>query len=59
MEKEDFSKITDVVRDPLRKGAMGMIGKGMHKKDVALIMGVHPNTITNWVELCVEGYQGA
>lgn len=50
MEKEDFRKIKDEVRDPLRKRAIFMIKKGVKKKDVAAIMGVHVNTITNWAK---------
>ena len=50
MEKEDFRKIKDDVRDHMRKQAMRMIKKGVKKKEVASIFGVHVNTITNWVK---------
>jgi transposase len=59
MGKEDFRKIKDEVRDPLRKQALKMIQKGIKKKDVAVIMGVHVNTITNWVKKHrIEGNKG-
>ena len=48
METEDFRKIQDALRDPLRRQAMRMIKRGMKKKEVALILGVHANSITNW-----------
>ena len=48
METEDFRKIQDALRDPLRRQAMRMIKPGMKKKEVALILGVHANSITNW-----------
>lgn len=50
MEKEDFRKIKDDIRDPIRKQAIRMIKKGIMKKEVASILGVHVNTITNWVK---------
>ena len=50
METEDFRKIQDALRDPLRRQAMRMIKRGMKKKEVALILGVHANSITNWVK---------
>ena len=50
METEDFRKIQDALRDPLRRQAMRMIKPGMKKKEVALILGVHANSITNWVK---------
>ena len=50
MEKEDFRKVKDDIRDPMRKQAMRMIKKGIKKKEVASIYGVHVNTITNWVK---------
>lgn len=50
MEKEDFRKLDDASRNPIRKRAMGMIKKGIKKKEVASIIGVHANTITNWVK---------
>jgi transposase len=48
VETEDFRKIQDALRDPLRRQAMRMIKRGMKKKEVALILGVHANSITNW-----------
>jgi transposase len=50
MEKEDFRKIKDDIRDPIRNQAIRMIKKGIMKKEVASILGVHVNTITNWVK---------
>ena len=50
MEKEDFRKVKDDIRDPMRKQAMRMIKKGIKKKEVAFFYGVHVNTITNWVK---------
>jgi transposase len=50
MEKEDFRKIKDDIRDPIRKQAIRMIKKGIMKKEVASVLGVHVNTITNWVK---------
>lgn len=50
MEKEDLRKVKDEVRDSLRKQAIGLIKNGKKKKEVASIVGVHVNTITNWVK---------
>lgn len=50
MEKEDFRKLDDIVRYPMRKQAIRMINNSVKKKEVALIFGVHVNTITNWVK---------
>lgn len=50
METEDFRKIKDDLRDPLRKQAIRMIKRGIKKREVASILGVHANTITNWVK---------
>ncbi len=50
MGKNDYRKITDTVRAPLRKQAMRMVNNGIKKKEVASIFGVHVNTITNWVK---------
>jgi transposase len=50
MGKEDFRKVKDDIRDPLRRQAMRMIKKRIKKKEVASILGVHVNTITNWVK---------
>ncbi len=48
MGKEDFRKVKDEARDIIRVRAIGMIKKGIQKKEVAFILGVHVNTITNW-----------
>jgi transposase len=48
MEKEDFRKVKDSIRDQSRKQAIRMINNGIQKKEVASIIGVHVNTITNW-----------
>lgn len=48
MEKEDLRKVQDSVRDTIRKRAMVMVSSGMKKKEVASILGVHQNSITNW-----------
>ncbi|MGL1888437.1 MAG: IS630 family transposase [Reichenbachiella sp.] len=59
MEKEDFRKLKDDIRDPLRKRAIAMIKKGVKKKEVASIMGVHANTVTNWAKSYeAKGSQG-
>ncbi len=59
MEKEDFRSLNDEARNPIRRQAIKMINEGVKKKDVALIFGVHANTITNWVKSYREnGTQG-
>jgi transposase len=50
MVKDDFRKVKDDIRDQSRKQAIRMIKSGMQKKKVAAIIGVHVNTITNWVK---------
>lgn len=48
MEKQDLRKLGDDAREPLRKRGVAMMKSGMLKKDVALALGVHVNTVTNW-----------
>lgn len=50
MGKEDFRKVKDAIRDQIRKQAIRMIKDGIQKKKVALVLGVHVNTITNWAK---------
>jgi transposase len=59
MEKNDFRKLSSTERYSFRKRAMSLIKSGTKKKDVALIMGVRPSTISDWVALYKsEGLKG-
>ena len=48
MKNEDFRKVNDQTRDAIRVNAIKMIKKGIKKKDIASILGVNVNSITNW-----------
>ena len=48
MEKEDFRTIEEVARLVLRKKAIMLYKGGKKKKEIATILGVRPNTITEW-----------
>ncbi|MFT7163016.1 MAG: transposase, partial [Bacteroidia bacterium] len=59
MEKNDFRKLSSTERYSFRNRAMSLIKSGTKKKDVALIMGVRPSTISDWVALYKsEGLKG-
>lgn len=51
MEKNDFRKLSSDERYVFRKRAMSLIKSGSKKKEVALIMGVRPSTVSDWVIL--------
>jgi len=48
MEKPGLRRLDDIARGPLRLRGVAMIKQGMPKKDVAMALGVHVNTVTNW-----------
>jgi len=50
MEKMDFRKLSSEQRNGYRKRAMLLLRSGKKKKEVAVIFGVRPNTITDWVK---------
>lgn len=50
MKKSDLRKESDSARELVRKRAIEMIKGGKMKKEVAELLGVHPNSITNWVK---------
>lgn len=59
MEKNDFRKLSSDERYSFRKRAISLIKTGEKKKDVALIMGVRPSTVSDWVSLYkFEGVKG-
>lgn len=62
MEKEDFRTIEESARLVLRKKAILLHKGGKKKKEIALILGVRPNTITDWFkkhkERGTEGLKG-
>jgi len=50
MEKIDFRTLSSHERLSYRKRAISLIKSGEKKKDVALIFGVRPSTISDWVK---------
>lgn len=59
MKKLDFRSVDSKTRNTIRKRAMHALSKGVKKKEVALLYGVNPNTITNWVKKYkVQGSKG-
>jgi transposase len=55
MEKTDFRKFPDIIRDEIRKKAIGMINKGMSQREAALILDVHYNSVCTWYKKYREG----
>ena len=59
MEKIDFRSLTSQERYSYRKRAISLIQSGEKKKEVALIFGVRPSTVSDWVKAFREkGMQG-
>ncbi|MGL1886257.1 MAG: IS630 family transposase [Reichenbachiella sp.] len=59
MEKNDFRKLSSAERYSFRKRAMSLIKSGEKKKNIALIMGVRPSTVSDWVALYkAQGLKG-
>ena len=50
MEKMDFRKLSSQDRYSYRKRAISLIQSGEKKKEVALIFGVRPSTVSQWVK---------
>lgn len=50
MEKVDFRGLSSQERFTYRKRAISLIQSGEMKKDVALIFGVRPSTVSDWVK---------
>ena len=48
MEKQDSRSISSFERTAMRKTAVRLLKKGMKRKEVAEVLGVRPNTITEW-----------
>lgn len=49
MEKTDFRRLPEEERYIIRKTAIKLISKGQKKKDVAVLFGVRPTSISDWV----------
>lgn len=59
MEKNDFRKLSSEERLSYRKRAISLISTGEKKKDVALIFGVRPSTVSDWVKTyAAKGVEG-
>ena len=54
MEKMDFRSLTSQDRYRYRKRAISLIQSGEKKKEVALIFGVRPSTVSEWVKCYKE-----
>ncbi len=50
MKDMDFRSVDSASRKEIRKRAIKQINSGVQKKEVAMMYGVNPNTITNWVK---------
>lgn len=50
MKTLDFRSVDSKTRNIIRKRALKTLSTGVKKKEVALLYGVNPNTITNWVK---------
>lgn len=50
MEKMDFRRLSSQERYSYRKRAISLIQSGEPKKEVALIFGVRPSTVSEWVK---------
>lgn len=48
MEKEDFRTIEESARLVLRKKAISLHKSGKKKKEIAILLGIRPNTVTEW-----------
>ncbi|MDR2513373.1 MAG: helix-turn-helix domain-containing protein, partial [Puniceicoccales bacterium] len=48
IEKQDFRTVCPEVRVAIRKRGMSMIEKGKRKGEVAKLLGVNKNTVSNW-----------
>jgi transposase len=48
IEKQDFRTVCPEVRVAIRKRGMSMIKKGRRKGEVAKLLGVNKNTVSNW-----------
>lgn len=48
MEEQDLRTVSEPAREELRKRGIGMLKKGKRKKEVAEMLGVNKNTVTNW-----------
>jgi len=46
----DFRSVDSATRKEIRNRAINQINSGKRKKDVAIMYGVNPNTITSWVK---------
>jgi transposase len=54
MKKMDFRSLTSQERYSYRKRAISLIQSGEKKKEVALIFGVRPSTVSEWVKCYKE-----
>jgi len=50
IEKEDFRKLSGDARTAVRKRGIKMINAGIKKGEVAKLLGVNKNTVSNWVK---------
>lgn len=50
MKEMDFRSVDSATRKEIRNRAINQINSGKRKKDVAIMYGVNPNTITSWVK---------
>jgi len=48
MEKQDLRTLTEAERTILRKRGIHMIKQGIQKGEVARLLGVNKNTVSNW-----------
>lgn len=54
MEKVDFRKLPEEERFIIRKTVIKLIQSGKKKKDVALLFGIRPSSISEWVKIHKE-----